>query len=147
MITENLFWALPVLLGALLTSIITRKHKEKERFNKAADTFRNKVITGLEGIYPITHPWWDSILFPKFQQSVPKIEIAAAEFRHFIKRKSELDATVKKYHDYCQQRKYEKAWYSSMFPNSPKPPNESGIDPVEEFKNIVEHLLSFANEK
>jgi len=28
-----------------------------------------------------------------------------------------------------------------------KPPNESGIDPVEEFKNIVEHLLSFANEK
>ena len=40
MITENLFWTLPVLLGALLTSIITRKHKEKERFNNAASELR-----------------------------------------------------------------------------------------------------------
>ena len=39
MITENLFWALPVLLTALLGSILTRKHKEKERFNSACDTF------------------------------------------------------------------------------------------------------------
>jgi hypothetical protein len=31
--------------------------------------------------------------------------------------------------------------------HSPKPRKESGIDPLEEFKNIVEHLLSFANEK
>jgi hypothetical protein len=118
------FIILPILITALLGSILTRKHKEKERFNEAADTYSSKVHTALVGIYPITHPWWDSILFPKFQQSVPKIETAAAEFMPFIKRKSELDAreldaTVKKYNDYCQQKKYEKTWYSSMFPNSP----------------------------
>ncbi|MGP8153583.1 MAG: hypothetical protein ACLQBQ_05500 [Smithella sp.] len=44
MITENLFWALPVLLGALLTSVITRKHKSKERFNKAAAAFRATFV-------------------------------------------------------------------------------------------------------
>ncbi len=47
MITENLLWALPVLLAALLTSIITRKLKDKERFNKAADKFYGAFINQL----------------------------------------------------------------------------------------------------
>jgi hypothetical protein len=44
MIVENLAWTLPVLLGALLTSVITRKHKERERFNDAAAEFRAAFI-------------------------------------------------------------------------------------------------------
>jgi hypothetical protein len=145
------FVILPALIAAFFASVIPRKHKEKERFNKAADTYSSKVHTALVGIYPVNHSW-DSSHYPKFQQSVLDIEIAAAEFMPVIKRKSEpsareLNAAVKNYHDYCQQKKYERAVTRSWFPNSPRPRKESGNDPVEEFKNIVEHLLSFANEK
>lgn len=148
---EGINWIFGIFLVALLAaffaSIIPRKQKEREKFNDAATTFRSKVLNSLEGIYPVTRPWSDESLFPKFQQSVPKVETAGVEFRPFIKHKTEFDAAVKEYHDYCQQRKYEKALAWSMYPNSPKPPSESGIGPAEEFKNIVEHILSFANEK
>lgn len=137
---------LPILLTALLGSIITRKHKELEKFTDAAITFRNKVLNVLEGIYPVTCTWWDEILFPKFQQSVSSIETAAAEFYPFVRRKAEFDAAIKNYHDYCQQGKYRKGTPHMTYPNSPALPNP-GIDPVEEFKKIVEHILSFADKK
>jgi hypothetical protein len=137
------FVILPALIAAFFASVIPRKHKDKERFNGAADTFRTKVITALEGIYPITRTWWDESLFPKFPQSVPKIETAAAEFSHFIKCKTDLDIAVKKYHDYCQRSTYKKCAPRIEYPNTPKLPN-SDIDHIEEFKNIVEHILSFA---
>lgn len=141
----NISWTIIIALFGIFIKI---RYDEVKSFRAAADTFRSKVITELEGIYPITRQWWDESHFPKFQQSVPKIETAAVEFGHFIpKRKSELNTAVKNYHDYCQQRKYEKASLWDAFPNSPKHPNYSGIHPVEEFKNIVEHLLSLANEK
>ena len=115
------------------------------RFNKAATIFRNKVLNALEGIYPVTNPWWDESVFPKFKQSVPIIETAVAEFRHFVKRKTELDTAVKKYHDYCQRRTYERGIPHMTYPNSPGIP-KTETDPIEEFKNIVEHILSFADE-
>ena len=122
-------FSLGAIAGGIVIGIanhyLSKSRNEEERFyNKAADTFSVKVRTALIGIYPVTLPWLDSILFTKIQQSVLDIEAAAAEFMPVIKRKSEaaaseLEATVKEYHDYCQQKKYEKAWYSSMFPNSP----------------------------
>jgi hypothetical protein len=144
-------FSLGAIAGGIVTGIanhyLSKSRNEEERFKNAAATYSSKIRTALVGIYPVPHPCWDSSHFPKIQQSVLDIETAAAEFMSSIKRKSELNAAVKNYHDYCQQRKYEKAAQLSWFPNSPRPRNESGINPVEEFKNIVEHLLSFANEK
>lgn len=137
---------LPLLITAFLYSIITRKQKEREKFNDAASAFRNKVLNALEGIYPITRSWWDESLFPKFQQSVSIIETAGAEFKRFIKRKTKFDTAIRNYHDYCQRKTYERGGPRMTYPNSPTMP-QPNADPIEEFKNIVEHLLSFAKNK
>jgi hypothetical protein len=56
MITENLFWALPVLLAALFTSIITRKHKDREKFNEVADRFQEAFIIQLNVLEANVNP-------------------------------------------------------------------------------------------
>jgi len=141
---------LGIILAALLTaffySVITRKQKEREKFNDAATTFRNKVLNALEGIYPITCSWWDQNLFPKFQRSVPIIETAVAEFLHFVKRKTAFDAAIKDYREYCQHKIYEGGAPHLTYKNIPDD-HKPKTDPIEEFKNIVEHLLSFAKNK
>ena len=38
---------LPILLTALIASIITRKHKDREKFNEAADRFQEAFIVQL----------------------------------------------------------------------------------------------------
>jgi hypothetical protein len=160
-IIAALIGVIGALIGAWIGGIISKrasieavkssndnaiKIMQRQEFFVAASKFKATVIYELIGFYP-TDQIWDEKEFPRFHQSIPKIKSAAAEFRYFVKRKTEFDAAVKEYHDYCQQRKYKNALSRTYFPNSPRPPNESGINPVEEFKNIVEHLLSFANEK
>ncbi len=140
------FIILPLLITAFLYSIITRKQKEREKFNDAAAAFRNKVLNALEGIHPISCSWWDESLFPKFQQSVPIIETAVAEFWYFVKRKTAFDGAMKDYRDYCQQRKYIRGAPHMAYGNTPTLP-KSEPDPIEEFENIVNHLLSFAKNK
>ena len=135
-----------ILIMALIGYRLTINAQKHSAFITAATSFRNKVLNALEGIYPITLSWWDENLFPKFQQSVSKIKTAGAEFRHFVKRKTKFDAAIKDYHDYCQRRTYERGVPHMTYPNSPGIPKTEN-DPIKEFKNIVEHLLSFADEK
>jgi hypothetical protein len=140
------FIILPLLITAFLYSIITRKQKEREKFNDAAAAFRNKVLNALEGIYPITCSWWDESLFPKFQQSVSIIETAGAEFLHFIKYKTMFNAAIKDYREYCQRRTYQGGAPHMTYKNMPNGTKQKP-DPIEEFENIVEHLFSFAKNK
>lgn len=83
MITESLFWALPVLLAALLTSIITRKHKERERFDNAADEVRkicNKAILDLADA---------SVTYDDFTSRIKSQQIVFLNFRsHVVGRKA-----------------------------------------------------------
>ena len=44
---------LPILLTAFFYSVIPRKREEREKFTDAATIFRSKILTELEGIYPI----------------------------------------------------------------------------------------------
>ena len=147
--SDNITWSIGTIIG--LFGIIAGHRlllyrDRKNNFSATSATFRNKILIALEGIYPITRSWWDESLFPKFPQSVSKIETAGAEFRHFVKRKTAFDAAIKDYRDYCQRRTYERGAPRMTYPNSPAPPNPA-TDPIEEFKNIVEHLLSFAEKK
>jgi len=143
MITENLFWALPVLLAALLTSIITRQHRDKERFDKAADIFRNRVLTELKGLYPVTQ-YWDKATFQIISNSITEIESAVEEFRFFVTRKAQFDTAIKEYCDYCKIISWEECAGWSMYPTMRK---EGEVGPREKFNNIVKHLLSFADRK
>jgi len=135
---------IPVLLTALFYSVIPRKLKEREIFTDAAATFRSKILTALEGIYPIVRPWWDESDFPRFSRSVNMVESAATEFRCFIKRKREFDIAVKAYREYCKKQQYEGALARNIIPDIQKP---GEISPLETFNNIVEHLLSFTKRK
>lgn len=117
--------------------------REAKRFDEAVTTFRRAVLAELEGIYPVTHVW-DRNVYPRFRQSIPKVETAAAEFRQFIKRKSEFDTAAKEYRDYCWTVTFEEvsAWHN--YPSMRKPED---IGPPETFRNVVEHLLSFTERR
>jgi hypothetical protein len=112
-------------------------------FNAAAIIFRNKVLAELEGIYPIP-PVWQPQDYSRFRQSINKVGTAAAEFRHFVKRKAEFDVAVKEYREYCEKVTFGgvSGWFTYTSTRSP-----DDIGPVETFKNIVEHLFSFTDEK
>ena len=145
--SENITWSIGIiviLFGILAAHrLILYREKRNEFFAEAAK-FRSKIFAVLEGIYPISQSWWDETTFPRFGQSIAKIETISAEFRHFVKRKSEFNNAVKEYREYCQKRIYERASAWSMYPNMHTPDD---IGPAETFKNIVEHLFSFANGK
>ena len=136
-------WLLGIC-GALIMALIAHRLalnlQKRNAFNSAATTFRNKVLTAVQGIYPIP-PVWQPQDYPRFKQSIPEVETAAAEFKPFIKRRTGIDAAVKEYRDYCQKKTYESASAWEMYTSMRDP---GDIGPVETFRKIVEHLLSFA---
>jgi hypothetical protein len=134
---------LPALITAFFASIIQRKLKERQRFLDAAAVFRGKVLSELEGLYPVSN-FWEEKLYPKFRQSIPKIETAAVEFRHFVKRKEEFDAAIREYRDYCWKVTYGGVSGWHMYTSMRKP---GDIGPVETFKNLVEGLFTFTARK
>ena len=54
------------IVAAFFGSLFTYFFSERRRRKEQVETFRSKVLNALESIYPITHPWWDERLFPKF---------------------------------------------------------------------------------
>ena len=86
MIETYFFWALPVLLGALLTSVITRKHKEKERFNFACDTFQSAFDDELA---TLKNPSLENPvdIYTLLVNAFDKHRIAVEKFRLFLKRR------------------------------------------------------------
>lgn len=87
------------ILSSALVGYIGYRTYQKTRFNQAAATFHTKVLTELEGLYPIPTKWptekmmIDRILKEKFT----KLQIAVAEFREFLPR--------------SQQADFDKAWF------------------------------------
>jgi hypothetical protein len=127
------------IIDHFLAKSRTREDREAKRFDDAATTFRTKVLTELEGIYPVTQAWQPQV-YPQFRQSINKVEIAAAEFRHFSKRKAEFDAAVKEYREYCSKITFAGVSGWSIYTTF-RNPDDTG--PVEKIKTIVEHLVSF----
>jgi hypothetical protein len=137
-----LFWTLPVLLAALLGSIINRKHIEQKEFNKSASIFRSKVLAEFVGFYPVNQ-LWEKNEWSRINRSIPIINTAAAEFRYFVARKADFDKAISEYNKYCREKTKENI-FSLAYPTM----GYGGVEErKKEFDNIISHLLSFANEK
>ena len=131
---------LPIAFGGYMAY----RNNKKNRRAEASMRFSNKVLAELEGLYPVTQHWEQSI-FPRFSHSITKIESACAEFRYFIPfyRKGAYDKAIKDYCKYCNEITWESCAGHTMWPEMRKP---GDLGPRETFKNIVEHLFSFAKE-
>jgi len=126
--------------GYRLTRSESREIIKLTEFNNAVSKFRSAIIYELSGFYPIEQGW-NKEDFPRLYQSIPRINSAATEFRHFVTRKADFDIAIKEYNKYCRETR-ENDIFTIDFPSMAKP---GDIKPKDRFKNIVEHLLSFAN--
>ncbi|HQU32304.1 MAG: hypothetical protein HRU72_04480 [Planctomycetia bacterium] len=157
-IIAALIGAIGGLIGAWIGGVISRKASieavessnknainimQRQEFFSASSKFKSAILYELSGFYPIDQNWNEND-FPRIYESIPKISSAATEFRYFVTRKTEFDRTVSAYNKYCRETTYESIAAYTMFPSMKK---ERDIGKREEFKNIVEHLLSFADEK
>jgi hypothetical protein len=131
------------LIDHFLAKSRAAEDREAKRHDEAVTTFRRAVLTELEGIYPVTHVWEEQS-YPRFRQSIPKIERAAMEFSRFTKRKTELDMAIKEYRDYCWKVNYGSVTAWHMYPSGRSPDD---VGPIEAFKHLVEHLFSIAETK
>jgi len=116
---------------------------QRQEFFIAASKFKATVLYELVGFYPIDQ-YWEEKEIHRLYNSIPRINSAAAEFRYFVARKSDFDKVVSEYNQYCREKRADKFFgmdYSKSM--DVKSPNAY----KEEFKDIVEHMLSFANEK
>jgi len=147
-ITTAFIGIVAALLGGWVGAAISRKSAtdilKKEQFFTAASKFRSTVLYELTSLYPIDQ-FWDKKEFPRLYQSIPKINSAAAEFRYFVNCKADFDKSISEYNQYCRENTADKVFCLDFYQNMPGTKNRN--DYIEQFKNIVEHILSFANEK
>jgi hypothetical protein len=130
------------LFMAWVSYRLTLAGQRHNAFIIASSIFRNIVLTELTGLYPIDQ-LWDKKEFPRLYQSIPKINSAAAEFRYFVTRKTDFDKAVRKYCNYCRNTKE-----SNAFGLEYKDMGVKGTQNYRnEFKNIVENMIAFTNEK
>ena len=145
---------LGVLLGGPVTYyyakvLVQTTHKnaidlmQRQEFFAAASKFKATVLYEIIGFYPIDQYWEEKEIL-RLYQSIPRLNSAAAEFRYFVTRKPDFDKAVSEYNQYCREKRADKSFgmdYSKSM--DVKSPN----DYKKEFKDIVEHMLSFAKEK
>ena len=135
-----------VLMAAAVAFLIwcvirKKKGSRVSRAEQAADRFREKVLAELKGLYPVPKHWEDSA-FMRFSETVPRIESAAAEFRHFLssnERKS-FDTAIRNYCDHCSSINWESCATFGIIPEKRKPQDEG---PKEIFRQNVNALLAF----
>lgn len=155
-IIAALIGVIGALVGAWAGSAISRKAsieatkssndnainimKRQEHFT-VASKFKATVIYELSGFYPIDQ-YWEKDQFSRIYDSIPTINSAAAEFRYFVTSKTDFDKAVSEYNKYCRETTYGNVSSDRMFPSMHK---EGEIGKREQFKNIVDHLLLFAD--
>ncbi len=132
-----------ILLASFAGYIVRRnRNRRKKRTAQAAVVFRGEILAALEGLYPIT-TYWKSDVFDRFRESIPKIEAAAAEFRHFIpfNSRNSFDTALKNYREHCKKITWESC---ATFNISPAKKFTEEAGPKEIFRQNVNALLSFA---
>ena len=137
------------LVGGILTisfgGYVTYRIYRKNMTAQACITFRNNVLTMLEGIYP------DILIYlpideinTRIRQSVPKVVTVATEFRHFVPfyRKRTFDIVVKKYCDTAKNINWESKIAFEIYKESMSKPGDKSLKEI--FKHAVDNLLKFA---
>jgi len=113
-----------------------------QEFYRAASKFRATILYELTSFYPINQGW-DKKQFTRLYDSIPRINAATAEFRYFVVRKATFDKAVSEYNKYCR----ENTGGNVFILDFPSTDGKSRKDYMVEFKNIVDHLLSFADKR
>lgn len=99
------------IAGTILTlsfgGYITWRIYTKKRFIKAADKFRNTILTELEGLYPTPIKWPKNtmMIVRMLTDKFPRMEIAVTEFRGHLMwfNRVRFDRAWQEYHkDYYQ---------------------------------------------
>jgi hypothetical protein len=140
-----------VWIGFHLTNATNRK----TRFNQASATFRTKILTELEGLYPIPTKWpsekmvIDRILKEKFAN----LQIAITEFKEFLplSQRADFDKAWFIYRLGEDGREIDQQDYWQYIPHSGKSVangKEETHDNTEtyqgNFKRNVDNILKFA---
>ena len=139
------------LVGSIATHFLSKDTYRQNEFNKAAATFRSKVLIELSGLYPYPIKWPEETI-----HSIGNIA-AFLESKFTI-----LNAAVSEFRDFLPPSKwdaFDKAWFSFYNATGRKIDNENcqcyhhympfGSNPnyKENFKHNVDQLLSFAKQK
>ena len=106
MIEKLLIWALPVLLAALLSSIIMRKHKANERFNLAGDALREAFAPELTRLQT-SEAFGLTEIPDMLKVGFAKHYAAINEFRFFLKG-DDLNAFNKAWDQYQNDKNFTK---------------------------------------
>jgi len=142
MIVNNIDIIAVSILLASFVGYIAWRNRRKKRIARAAIVFRSKILAELEGVYPIPRYLKDDVL-NRFRESIPKIESAAAEFRHFVPScsKNFFDTALKNYCEHCNKITWGSCVTFKILPGERKP---EYIGPKEIFRQNVNALLFFA---
>lgn len=131
------------IFNHFMTKSRNAEERKTKEFNCAATKFRGLVINELHGFHPISQHWVKTE-FPRLFETIPKIKSAAADFSFFVERENDFDIAVKEYDEYCRHQTWNDylAWES--YPSMRK---KGDLGPRIKFDHIVNHLLSFAENK
>lgn len=131
-----------LLLFFVIGYLARRSRHKKATAAKAADVFREKVLSELQGLYPIPRHL-DSKEYERFRESIPGIEHAAAEFRHFLPsgKRDAFDNALNNYTGHCKEIRWVDSATFGIIPGEKSPEDEG---PKEIFRQNVNALLAFA---
>jgi hypothetical protein len=146
-IIQHIYIIAGTALSIIFTAIVAYIFNKKSREAEAAKTFRNKVLSALEGVYPeiVVYIPTDEINV-RIRQSIPIILTAATQFKFHLPfyRKRGFGNAINHYSDIARQTDWHSHHAYLMFPTMHKPED---ISPGDKFKHSVNNLLSYAKEK
>lgn len=157
MIADSIAKLLPTIaaiLGSIVAGFIGWLLYRKNRFAEACRDFRRKMLTELEGLYPIPTNWPDDIdgyLRSKF----PRLQATVAEFRSFMprRRRKSFDLAWKNYRLGEDGREIDQQYYWQYMPNmitsviNGKAITKDNTNTYQDnFRRNVEEILKFARE-
>ena len=133
-----------VILGYLIYHKLAIRRNRLAEAGKAALKFRSIILEELSGLYPIDQ-YWDDNQFSRINNSIPKIKSTAVEYKYFLAatRRANFDKAVDDFIKYFRENTPLSVAADDFYPSMRK---EGAIGKREQFKHIVENLLSFAEE-
>ncbi|MBI4619570.1 MAG: hypothetical protein HY739_05355 [Desulfobacterales bacterium] len=146
MIEKILLGIFPVLIGVLITSIVTRKYKDKERFNIAYNTLHEAFASELS---TLENPTYNKTVDPHklLTDAFNKHRTAATTFRHFLEepRKREFNQAWRNY--YAQDDYEGEETTEFLFKYSPYLGNNTVKECTDMAIANIEKLLKVAKHK
>lgn len=126
-----------------LAKIRASEDRKIKEFNQAAAKFRSAIITELTGLYP-RFIEWDGNTIDSLNASLPKIQSAVEEFRHFIAPGDikSFNKAWNNYYDTCKHTNKNGFSYSNIISEI-----ENSKNVINNFKHNIDTILAFAKDR